>query len=314
MVHNKPLVTIGIPVYNGELHIRQTMDALLTQDYEKFELIISDNASTDRTQEICMEHAQRDNRVRYYRNKTNMGPVWNFDRVFELASGEYFMWAAVDDYWEPHYLRSCLEAFGTSEAIVLAGALCEGVDSETEESIRTFPGLSTVDLNPRARFMRVGSVYSGNKHPEGMFYGVYKSDALREVMPLRREPTAAQLLVAELSLKGEFVTVPEKLMVKRIRGVSRDPQAIARALGISRLHIWFCSSVREAIWLKIIFQSDRLGLYEKVMLACWSLGKCVQFSIYHGQLPFLAYRILLALCPKIATRARQTWLSSAQGR
>jgi hypothetical protein len=314
MAGSKPLVTIGIPVYNGELHIRQALGALLAQECKNFELIISDNASTDRTQEICLEYVQRDKRVRYYRNQKNMGAFWNYNRVFELSSGEYFMWAAVDDYLEPSYLRSCLEVFGMSEAIVLAGALCEGVDSETGESVRTFPGLSTVGLGPRARFMRVGSVYSGNRHPEGMFYGVYKRSILREIMPLKREPTAAQLLVAELSLKGEFVTVPEKLMVKRIRGVSRDSQAIAHALGTSRLHIWFCSSVRELIWLKIIFQSDRLRLHEKIMLAFWSLGKCVQFSVYHGQLPFLAYRILLALCPKIATRARQTWLSSTHGR
>jgi glycosyltransferase involved in cell wall biosynthesis len=314
ILNNKPLVSIGVPVYNGERHIRQALDALLAQDYENFELIISDNASTDQTQEICLKYAQRDKRVRYYRNQMNMGAIWNFNRAFELSSGEYFMWASHDDYWKPSYLRSCLDAFSTSEAIVLAGALCEGVDSETGESIRTFPELSTVGLSPCARFMRVGSMYSGSRGPNSMYYAVCKRNALREAMPLKRELTVGQLLVAELSLKGEFVTVPEKLMVKRINRVSRSSQAAAHTMGISRLHIWCRCEAREVMWLRIIFQSDRLGLHEKIMLAFWSLGKYVQFSVYYGPLPLLAYRILLTLCPKIATRARQTWLSSARGR
>ena len=71
----KPLVSIGMLVYNGEMHIRQALDSLLAQEYENFELIISDNASTDRTQDICLEYAARDERIRYYRNETNMGAL-----------------------------------------------------------------------------------------------------------------------------------------------------------------------------------------------------------------------------------------------
>ncbi|MEM4134638.1 MAG: glycosyltransferase, partial [Candidatus Micrarchaeia archaeon] len=79
-----PLVSIGMPVYNGERFIRQALDSLLAQDYENFELIISDNASEDKTPEICLEYAARDKRIRYYRNEKNMGAAWNFKRVFDL--------------------------------------------------------------------------------------------------------------------------------------------------------------------------------------------------------------------------------------
>ena len=130
MTGKKPQVSIGMPVYNGEKYIRQAMDSLLAQDYKNFELIISDNASTDRTQDICLDYEAQDRRVRYYRNEINMGATWNFNRVFDLSRGNYYMWASHDDYWDPRYLQSCLEAFETSDAIVLTGAMCDLFDPE----------------------------------------------------------------------------------------------------------------------------------------------------------------------------------------
>ena len=82
MVANKPLVSIGLPVYNGENYVRQALDSLLAQDYESFELIVSDNASTDATQQICLEYASQDSRIRYHRNEVNIGLYNNFTRVF----------------------------------------------------------------------------------------------------------------------------------------------------------------------------------------------------------------------------------------
>src|SRR4030042_4089054 len=148
ILDSKPLVSIGMAVHNGERYIRQALDSLLAQDYDNFELIISDNASTDKTREICLAYAAKDKRVRYYRNQTNVGALRNFDRVFELSSGEYFMWACHDDYWKPRYLSSCLEAFNISEAIVLVGTECDSIDPETGKLIFTDEGLSTVGLSP----------------------------------------------------------------------------------------------------------------------------------------------------------------------
>ena len=111
----------------------------------------------DRTQEICLEYVAQDKRIRYYRNDVNMGAAWNYNRVFELSSGEYFMWAADDDYWEPGYIRSCLEVFNTSVSIVLAGAKCDLIDPEKKELMFTDKGFSTVGLDPRERFMRYKS-------------------------------------------------------------------------------------------------------------------------------------------------------------
>ncbi len=312
MTDNKPLVGIGMPVYNGERFIRQALDSLLAQDYENFELIISDNASTDRTQEICVEYAARDERIRYYRNERNMGAAWNFNRVFELSSGEYFMWASHDDYWDPRYLRCCLEAFDISEAIVLAGAMCESIDSETEDLKFTDEGFSTIGLCPRQRFMRYKSTVHGGRHIGGIFCGVYKRSALREVMPMRKVIANDHLVLAGLCFQGEFVTVQEKLMVKRWGGASTSHRNNARAVGVSNpLLIEFPYFVREVLLQIIIFQTARLTLPEKTRLACWSLRNYVQVCGIRALR--LRYRTLLALAKRPAIRVRELWRSAARG-
>src|SRR5436853_274761 len=106
-----PKVSIGLPVFNGETYLAGALNSFLSQDYEDFELIISDNASTDQTAAICKEHAAKDNRIRYYRNETNIGASPNYNRVFQLARGEFFKWGAHDDECHPTLLRRCLEIF-----------------------------------------------------------------------------------------------------------------------------------------------------------------------------------------------------------
>ncbi|MCE8424195.1 MAG: glycosyltransferase family 2 protein [Candidatus Methanoperedens sp.] len=115
-----PLVSIGMPVYNGGKTIRQALDSLLAQDFENFELIISDNASTDSTGNICQQYAACDPRVRYYRNETNIGELANFNRLVYLARGKYFMWAADDDLWEPSYVSHMVNALDNNLDVVLS--------------------------------------------------------------------------------------------------------------------------------------------------------------------------------------------------
>ena len=104
MADRKPLVSIGMPVYNGSDFLPHALESLLSQDYENFELIISDNNSTDSTQKICLDYMAKDKRIRYVRNETNVGAIENFNRVFEMSQAEYFMWHAHDDLREPNYI------------------------------------------------------------------------------------------------------------------------------------------------------------------------------------------------------------------
>lgn len=105
----KPLVSIGMPVYNGELFIREAIDSLLVQTFTDFELIISDNASTDKTESICREYTANDQRIRYIKQPENKGALANFQFVLDEAAGEYFMWAAADDIWSLNWIESLLE-------------------------------------------------------------------------------------------------------------------------------------------------------------------------------------------------------------
>src|SRR5882762_1549884 len=114
-----PRISIGLPVYNGENFITDALESILGQTYTDFELIISDNASTDRTEALCKSYAARDPRIRYWRNAENLGAARNFNRVFELSSGEYFKWTAHDDVLAPDYLEKCIEASDRDPSVVL---------------------------------------------------------------------------------------------------------------------------------------------------------------------------------------------------
>lgn len=107
-----PKISIGMPVYNGSEYIRQAIDSLLVQSFTDFELIISDNASTDDTQEICKEYAKKDCRICYIRQLRNLGAFLNFKFVLEKATGEFFMWAAIDDLRSPDCLEFYLNLIG----------------------------------------------------------------------------------------------------------------------------------------------------------------------------------------------------------
>ena len=105
----EPAVSVGLPVYNGERYLAEAIESVLRQTFADFELVISDNASTDRTAEICRSFARADGRVRYHRNEANLGALPNFNRVFDLGRGRYFKWAAHDDVLRPELLRRCVD-------------------------------------------------------------------------------------------------------------------------------------------------------------------------------------------------------------
>ena len=123
-----PRVSIGMPVRNGERHMRAGLDCLLGQTLGDLELIISDNASTDGTEAICREYAERDSRVRYHRNPENIGLQGNFAKVLELATAPYFMWGCPDDQWDPCYVEKMAAVLDTRETVVLAGSNAGAID------------------------------------------------------------------------------------------------------------------------------------------------------------------------------------------
>ena len=214
MAVNSALVSIGLPVYNSEQHIRQALDSLLVQDYQHFELIISDNASTDGTREICLEYAERDERIRYHRNERNMGIAWNQNRVFELASGEYFKWAGSYDYVAPTSISACKRILDADPAVVLAYPLARVINEKGETVREIVPEI--IDTRNLPTFGRVLAVVAKVEYCALLLYGLFRVSALRRCRPLMTTLIANDMvLMLEISILGSIALVPEVLLYRR---------------------------------------------------------------------------------------------------
>jgi glycosyltransferase involved in cell wall biosynthesis len=218
----RPRVSLGLPVFNGERFLREALDSILAQTFLDFELIISDNASTDGTEEICRTYAANDGRIRYNRNETNLGAAKNFNRTFELSCGEYFKWTAADDTLETECLARCVDVLDKDPQVVLAYPMATFVyESEqvprASKLSRHRPDLTSPFARDRMRQMFFP--VSPDMYVHGAIFGLLRSAALRDT-PLIRNCLASDVcLLVDLGLRGKLVEIPERLL--RIR-VHRD--------------------------------------------------------------------------------------------
>jgi len=166
-------VSIGMPVYNGEADIRSALNSLLEQTFSDFELIISDNASNDRTEAICREYAGRDSRIRYVRQSKNLGATENFLFVLDEAIGEYFMWAAADDLRSPDYLEKNIEFLLQKDGYIAS-------TSKTHFDDREYNSISMGDFAIEDEVVpeRMINFFRG-WHANARFYGLYRHSVLK---------------------------------------------------------------------------------------------------------------------------------------
>jgi len=212
MKNTKPRVSIGLPVYNGERFLEQTLESHLTQTYSDFELIISDNASIDQTEGICCSYAMRDSRIRYFRNRENIGLGRNFNRVFQLSSGEYFKWANADDLCKREYLARCVDLLDTDPTVVLTYARTTFIDENGNVLDRRDRGWDLRADDPEERFRYV--LFSG--HYVNSLYGLIRSSALSNTRLMASYPGGDYRILGELSLLGKFYEIPEYLFLRRL--------------------------------------------------------------------------------------------------
>ncbi|MFW6059320.1 MAG: glycosyltransferase family 2 protein [Phycisphaeraceae bacterium] len=224
-----PLVTIGLPVRNGEPHLREALDSILAQTVEDFELVIADNGSLDETEQICRAYAEHDRRIRYYRHGHNLGAARNFNFTFRQSRGTYFKWMAHDDRIEPTFLQRCLERFEQGPASLV---MCYA-----QRRLITHDGRPAAQPNedgapPLARDSREGPSFKQILHrPPDEFpmyvFGLIRAAALRRTRLIGAFPSADLVLVAELRLLGPFGAVDEPLYVQRRH--ARNGEWLARA-------------------------------------------------------------------------------------
>jgi hypothetical protein len=224
-VSASPLVSIGMPLRNAERHLNEALDSLLAQDYENLELIISDNASSDATESICRDYAARDNRVSYHRAEANLGAVRNFNRVFELAKGDYFMWAAHDDTRGAQFVSSCVAALNDHPEAVLC---CTKVGFIDEDSQEVQPWFDLVPAAGKTHRARVGAIARSRYWLD--FYGLIRRSALAQTR-LAQPVWGFDVVVGmELCMRGELLVIPERLFFYRINR-QKTPQFVASTLG-----------------------------------------------------------------------------------
>lgn len=229
MTERKSLVSIGLPVYNGAQYLRQTLDALLAQTYEGFELIISDNASTDETPRICREYTARDPRIQYHRNDTNLGQLANFKRVMDLARGEFFMLAADHDDWEKEYISRCVEVLDNDPSVVLCSSEAAWISSTGELLERISTRLDTRGLDKASRF-HVTLWTLDNCY---LIYGLIRMSALKNRGRCIQGFAPDVLLLTELSLLGAFACIPARLFYLRQTEGYGNAYLQAQRLGIN---------------------------------------------------------------------------------
>jgi glycosyltransferase involved in cell wall biosynthesis len=197
-------------VYNGERYLARAIDSLLGQDFHDFELVISDNASTDETEVICRDYASRDPRIRYHRNERNIGAVGNFNRTLELSSGEYFRWAAHDDWCAPEFLSRCVEVLDDDPSTVLCFTAMAVADAEGRVFRVQREHLDgAASPQPRVRFHTVLWSLVDCTSP---VFGLMRARTLRQNrLRLPNAPELDRILIGEISLFGRIKQLPEVL-------------------------------------------------------------------------------------------------------
>lgn len=188
-----------MPLFNEATHVDAALTALRAQDYPRFEIIVCDNASTDQTLAICRRHAADDPRIRIAVADANIGVTGNFRRAFELAQGEFFMWASGHDLWSPGLLTECVDLLREHPDACLAYASCDWIGPDGDAIGRESGWADTRGMAPAARFF---TVLWGNMHP---VLGLMRSDRLRASGPLPALVGGDLVLLADLALSGSFL-------------------------------------------------------------------------------------------------------------
>ena len=248
MNQNLPLVSIGFAVYNAAELLPQALNALLAQTYVNFELILSDNASTDSTWEICNFYARQDERIRLYRNESNIGAARNFQKVVDLARGDFFMWAAHDDLWHSEFIASCLAAFQQQPDSALCYVQHEfHYHYNNSRVVQNFQ----MDLQQEDAWQRALNLLECWPIPNVIIYGLMRTNDVRQVLPLKAHYGSDSIFLLKLVIAKPFIAVAKPLHTYGItskRGVrTRLKQLGNKKGGIWQLWYWDIQLLRNLI-------------------------------------------------------------------
>ena len=197
-----PLVSVCIPTYNRARKLQRAVDALLASSYKNLEIIISDNASSDDTENICTALAQSDRRIRYFRHSENQGPTANFEFARSQATGKYFLWHGDDDYLDPTYISTCVAELENDPSLVLASGVAAYHQGDSDIS-----GYGNIiQPNSESPMLRVVK-YLWLVADNSIFCGAYRRTSVEECM-MPNCLAGDWIWMAEVLLKGKAKVLP----------------------------------------------------------------------------------------------------------
>jgi glycosyltransferase involved in cell wall biosynthesis len=261
-VPQTPKISIGMPVFNGELFIREALDSLLAQTFTDFELIISDNASTDGTEAICKEYAAKDRRIRYVRQSDNRGAVANFQFVLDEAVGEYFMWAAADDSRHPDFIKMAEWVLSAAPKVGLVFCGVKTMNFLNGDSTYSLTGFATT----KRKFLRV--LFRLSHVCPSLIYGLYRKETLSQikleqydyfdvyltlwfelnssicVIPMGLYTAGTNGVRIPYSITGDFID--EKNYLKRVGDLFKEHFGVVPAFFLNRLNRYLFEKATKA--------------------------------------------------------------------
>ncbi|AMV39199.1 Chondroitin synthase [Planctomyces sp. SH-PL62] len=227
-----PRVSIGLAVFNGESFLTETVEAFIAQTFSDFELIISDNASTDGTPTIAKAFAARDSRIRYHVNVRNLGLAGNHNIVVHMARGAYFKWAAADDVCLPNYLARCVQVLDEDPSVVLTYPRTQFIDADGLHLDIEDPGWHLVSDSPAERLRRI----LASRLWMNAIAGLVRINALRKTRLMPAYSGGDYRVLAELSLFGKIHEIPETLFLRRLHA---DASSQHGTSGTNPDRLWF---------------------------------------------------------------------------
>ncbi len=296
-----PVVSIGIPTYNRAASLRKTLDSAVRQTYDKLEIVVCDNASTEETESAVREYTRRDPRVRYIRHPENRGALANFSAALHLATGRYFMWLADDDWLDDNFVEVAVTSLQRS-TIALVGGLekyyLNGEYSHRGRIIRATQPLPTNRVHH----------YFGQVSENGIFYGLAERSRLLEAsLPLGFG--ADWIWVSRLAWQGQILTTEQTTIHRNLDGTCRDLRGLARMCGASQWEArWYSAYLVKSIFrgVKSGFTIGRSNSDSTSTRLAWSVAGILTARVLYDK---TLHHLRVKLRPRIRARQFLAFLS-----
>lgn len=299
MTSSQPMVSIGVPVYNGEDYLASTLESILGQSFGDCEVIICDNASTDATEAICAEYAARDSRVRYHRQPKNLGAAPNYNDVYHRSRGRYFKWSAHDDLIEPTFLERCVAALEANPQCPVAFTRFHRIDADGNRVAEGDSDAALCAADPRTRAGAAIRPHQQGGASDSPIFGVMRRSALDRTRLHGSYTGSDRTLVLELALQGPLLEIPEHLFLNRDHP-SRSIRIWETASGGGHVReAWFDSGRADKIvfpnWLRL---GEFITAIVRSPLAIANKARCLAVVggwVAAGSWKRLAYDVLVAV-------------------